>query len=167
MPIQPAPSIWYGNQGPSPPVMSAETSSVRAPIRKPNSAPKLKPTKMMSRKIGDAPSTVGISRKVASSATSTPSSAISFEAPCPASAGRPWSVTSTSSKQASPSPVKSNGSSMPPRAGRVPTSASAGKKKGYRKPAAPIRLTSSRSIVPGARARQALAIVGYRNITAA
>ncbi|MES4793182.1 MAG: hypothetical protein C4321_09610 [Chloroflexota bacterium] len=55
--------------------MNAETSSVSAPIWKPNTGPNTLPASMMSKKIGDAPRNVGTKRSVALTATSTPSKA--------------------------------------------------------------------------------------------
>ena len=58
-----------------PPVMSADTNSVSAPIWKPKLAPNTAPQRMISRKTGVAPRKLGTSRNAASSDTSAPSRA--------------------------------------------------------------------------------------------
>src|SRR5690606_16902722 len=105
---------------------------------------------MISRKIGEAPSSVGISRRLASTATSTPSSARCFVPP-PSLSMPSCSSTRIRSSASTPIAVNSSGTSMPPRAVCTLTPASVGRKKGYRKLAAPTRLASASASVPEIR----------------
>ncbi len=130
-----------------PPVIKAEISNVNAPIWKPKDAPNTAPTSMISRNTGDTPSTVGARRRVASIATSTPSSATIRDRDAPVSS----SVIVTSAT-ASASPVTT--------AIRIGASAAcawpvasdcviAGNTNGYRNPASPTRLTATSSMRVG------------------
>jgi len=65
IPTQPAVNICPGSQGPTPPVIKAETIKVKAPIKKPKLHPKTYPTIIIKKKIGLNPPGPGmaVSRK--------------------------------------------------------------------------------------------------------
>src|SRR5215469_13972804 len=99
MPTQAQPNIWYGIQGPTPPVSRAEANSDVQPSAKPKPAPKTRPARTRMKNTVSIPAVPAPSgRSAASMADSTPSMARALASmPPSAISANTTSRTSTSS----------------------------------------------------------------------
>jgi hypothetical protein len=99
-PTQAHPNIWYGIQGPTPPVMRAEANNVVQPRVKPNPAPKTLPAMTMVKNTVSRPAVPAPrGRRAAPMADSTPNMAMAL-ASMPPSATSAKITASTSTRRA-------------------------------------------------------------------